>query len=51
MARAKFHVPHHARYANTDIMGVESPCIKICELDKKTGFCVGCLRTKKECKD
>jgi uncharacterized protein len=33
-----------------DIMGVESPCIKICEFDKKTGLCIGCLRTKDECK-
>jgi uncharacterized protein len=32
------------------IMGVESPCIKICEFDKKTGLCIGCLRTKDECK-
>ncbi|KND61717.1 hypothetical protein BVER_06236c [Candidatus Burkholderia verschuerenii] len=31
-------------------MGVESPCIKICEFDKKTGLCIGCLRTKDECK-
>ncbi|KMY86039.1 hypothetical protein BUMB_04584c [Candidatus Paraburkholderia calva] len=31
-------------------MGMESPCIKICEFDKKTGLCIGCLRTKDECK-
>jgi uncharacterized protein len=31
-------------------MGVDSPCIKICEFDEKTGFCIGCLRTKDECK-
>ncbi len=31
-------------------MEVESPCIKICEFDKKTGLCIGCLRTKNEYK-
>jgi uncharacterized protein len=31
-------------------MGVDSPCIKICEFDRKTGLCIGCLRTKDECK-
>jgi uncharacterized protein len=35
---------------DTKIMAVESPCIKICEFDKKTGLCIGCLRTKDECK-
>jgi predicted Fe-S protein YdhL (DUF1289 family) len=29
----------------------KSPCIDICKIDKKTGFCNGCLRTKKEIKD
>ncbi len=31
-------------------MAVESPCINICKFDEKTGLCVGCLRTKEECK-
>jgi predicted Fe-S protein YdhL (DUF1289 family) len=31
-------------------MAVESPCISICKFDEKTGFCIGCLRTKDECK-
>ncbi|MFT4435695.1 DUF1289 domain-containing protein [Caballeronia sp. 15715] len=31
-------------------MAVESPCINICKFDSKTGLCVGCLRTKDECK-
>lgn len=31
-------------------MAVESPCINICKFDGKTGLCVGCLRTKDECK-
>lgn len=28
-----------------------SPCIDICKIDKKSGFCKGCLRTKKEIKN
>jgi len=31
-------------------MAVESPCISICKFDGKTGLCIGCLRTKDECK-
>jgi predicted Fe-S protein YdhL (DUF1289 family) len=29
---------------------VKSPCIDICKIDKKTGLCKGCLRTKREIK-
>jgi predicted Fe-S protein YdhL (DUF1289 family) len=32
------------------VMAVESPCIGICKFDGKTGFCVGCMRTKVECR-
>ena len=28
----------------------KSPCIDICKIDKKTGLCKGCLRTKREIK-
>ncbi|GAB2902690.1 hypothetical protein GCM10027093_44870 [Paraburkholderia jirisanensis] len=31
-------------------MSVKSPCIDICKFDSKTGFCVGCMRTRDECK-
>jgi predicted Fe-S protein YdhL (DUF1289 family) len=24
---------------------LDSPCVDICQLDPRTGFCVGCLRT------
>ncbi|KAA3606363.1 MAG: DUF1289 domain-containing protein [Calditrichaeota bacterium] len=27
---------------------VQSPCIKICELDSQTNICKGCLRTMNE---
>jgi predicted Fe-S protein YdhL (DUF1289 family) len=30
---------------------VQSPCIDICKMDKATGFCKGCLRTKQEIKN
>jgi predicted Fe-S protein YdhL (DUF1289 family) len=32
-------------------MGAKNPCIDVCKFDKKTGFCLGCLRTRDECKD
>ncbi|ASW00600.1 DUF1289 domain-containing protein [Paraburkholderia aromaticivorans] len=31
-------------------MSIASPCIDICKFDSKTGFCIGCLRTRDECK-
>ncbi len=27
---------------------IESPCLRICAVDGKTGFCMGCYRTLKE---
>lgn len=27
---------------------IETPCIKVCEIDRKTGFCRGCARTLDE---
>jgi predicted Fe-S protein YdhL (DUF1289 family) len=30
---------------------VKSPCIDICKFDKKTGWCVGCGRSKDDCKE
>jgi len=29
-------------------MAVQSPCTEQCKLDRKSGFCTGCLRTKQE---
>jgi predicted Fe-S protein YdhL (DUF1289 family) len=31
--------------------GPASPCISVCQIDNKTGFCVGCLRTIDEIRD
>lgn len=27
---------------------VESPCLRLCAVDGRTGFCMGCYRTLKE---
>jgi uncharacterized protein len=27
---------------------IDSPCIKVCSLDRHTGFCQGCFRTPDE---
>ncbi len=32
-------------------MGVVSPCVGICKLDERTGYCVGCARTGDEIAD
>jgi uncharacterized protein len=32
------------------VMSIASPCIDICKFDDKTGLCIGCLRTRDECK-
>jgi predicted Fe-S protein YdhL (DUF1289 family) len=29
-------------------MGVASPCIDVCRMDGRTGYCTGCLRTAEE---
>jgi hypothetical protein len=37
-------------FATQGSMSVKSPCIDICKFDGKTGFCIGCTRTRDECK-
>ena len=32
-------------------MTVKSPCIDVCAIDGKTGFCTGCFRTREEIGD
>jgi len=29
---------------------MKSPCIDVCKFDGKTGWCLGCARTKEECR-
>lgn len=29
---------------------MKSPCIDICKFDRRSGWCIGCGRTKDECK-
>ncbi|WP_072781919.1 DUF1289 domain-containing protein [Duganella sacchari] len=31
-------------------MSVKSPCIELCKFDGKTGACIGCWRTREECR-
>jgi predicted Fe-S protein YdhL (DUF1289 family) len=41
---------HHveARQGNLPVTAIESPCILVCSIDMKTGFCFGCGRTREE---
>lgn len=32
-------------------MSIESPCILVCSIDMKTGYCFGCGRTRDEIAD
>ena len=32
-------------------MGVASPCVDVCRIDGKTGYCVACLRNLDEIRD
>ena len=34
--------------ATTHMTALETPCILVCSLDERTGFCVGCGRTGAE---
>lgn len=29
-------------------MAVQSPCVKVCSIDPKTGWCIGCGRSREE---
>ena len=31
--------------------GPPSPCISVCQIDNKTGYCIGCYRTIDEIRD
>jgi predicted Fe-S protein YdhL (DUF1289 family) len=32
------------------VMSIASPCVDICKFDDKTDLCIGCMRTRDECK-
>ena len=36
------------RTASTAMTAIESPCILVCSIDMKTGYCFGCGRTREE---
>jgi predicted Fe-S protein YdhL (DUF1289 family) len=46
MKRAKTHLPCHL--SEPAMSAIESPCILICVMDRRTGFCFGCGRTRDE---
>lgn len=35
-------------YEEKSMTGIESPCILVCSIDMKTGYCFGCGRTRDE---
>jgi len=49
MGRAKVASPFRHSPPLPD-MSTASPCIDICKFDSETGYCIGCLRTRDECK-
>ncbi|QOL48950.1 DUF1289 domain-containing protein [Massilia litorea] len=32
-------------------MAVKSPCVELCQFDRKTSLCTGCLRTQAEARE
>lgn len=36
---------------DTPVKEPESPCIKVCQVSSRTGYCVGCFRTLVEIRD
>jgi predicted Fe-S protein YdhL (DUF1289 family) len=50
MRRAKVASPPLPFTTCPPAMSTASPCIDICKFDSETGFCIGCLRTRDECK-
>jgi uncharacterized protein len=39
---------HHLIGAAIGVTAIESPCILVCSIDMKTGYCFGCGRTRDE---
>lgn len=39
---------HHLIGAQSGVAAIESPCILVCSIDMKTGYCFGCGRTRDE---
>jgi predicted Fe-S protein YdhL (DUF1289 family) len=50
MRRAKVASPPLPPTTCLPAMSTASPCIDVCKFDSETGFCIGCLRTRDECK-
>jgi uncharacterized protein len=43
-----FALSHLWRRNLAFLMAIESPCILVCSVDMKTGYCFGCGRTRDE---
>ena len=43
-----FALSHLWRRNQAYLMSIESPCILVCSVDMKTGYCFGCGRTRDE---
>ena len=39
---------HHVKVLELGMTVIESPCILVCSIDMKTGYCFGCGRTRDE---
>jgi len=45
---AKGNIMWGLKATGTSMTAIESPCILVCSIDMKTGYCFGCGRTREE---
>jgi predicted Fe-S protein YdhL (DUF1289 family) len=45
------HQPTLQRILVSGITTIESPCILVCVMDERSGYCFGCGRTRREIED
>ena len=48
LPRRLSHLLQIQRSPERDISTIESPCILVCAIDERTGYCFGCGRTRRE---
>ena len=41
----------HKQIMSADVQQVASPCVNVCQIDSRTGYCLGCMRTIDEIAD
>jgi len=49
--RAEVRARRRAERQRLLAAGPPSPCISVCQIDDRTGFCIGCFRTIDEIRD